>query len=92
MRSAVSKEFTQAPNTQLRERQEALDDFLRVAFDPDERPLFVSDDASLWSLVAGNEDEVKARCQAHYGVALGDREFGLTIPRLLDYLTARRSS
>jgi hypothetical protein len=56
----------------------------------DERPYFVSDEATLYDIFVGDEEELNDRCEAHYGVRLQASDFTIPLWRLLDELEARR--
>jgi hypothetical protein len=72
---------------QISRRHDQAMEFYRVALDADELPYFVSDEATLYDLYAGDENELIDKCQHHYGVELRREHFLLPVWELLDYLS-----
>lgn len=84
------RQFELASTAQMDQREAHAEELYAAAFDPDELPWFVSDEASLWDIYGGKENDLIHRCQEHYGVRLRREQFGLQFWRLLDYLQEQR--
>ncbi len=73
------------------QRRDQAAEFYQAALDPEERPWFVSDQASLNDIYLGAEDLLAHRCKQHYGAELRPDQFALPLRRLLDYLAENRT-
>lgn len=85
-----SEQFELAATLQMDRRQDKADEFYQAAFDAVDQPWFVSDIATLYDIVPGDEAEVVTRCHEHYGVQLRREHFSLPFWQLLDYLETNR--
>lgn len=81
-----------APNTEIsRVSTLAHEFFEQILYD--EEPLFVSDEATLWSIATASVDEVLERCRNYYGVTLSFEETQeLPLWKLLRVLDKRRKN
>lgn len=86
----MDKEFELAQSVEMERRSDFARTFFEAVMDPEDRPYFVSDEATLWAVVAGNEEDVIRRCEAHFGVKLSKSDFDIPIWRLLDAIKSRR--
>jgi len=84
-------DFNLAGAEEMNRRRRRAEEFLEVAFGPEERPYFVSDEATLHDIYVGDELEVIARCRRHYGVMLRSEQFALPVWKILDILESGRS-
>jgi hypothetical protein len=71
---------------ELSKRQTELSEFLERMFDEEDRPYFISDDACLYDIFAGVDDELSKRCLENYGRNLSQNDFRAPIWKLLDSL------
>lgn len=88
----MTKKFDLSPRDEMDRRHQEADRFFRALFDADERPIFVSDDATLDDVFVGDEERLSDRCEAHYGVRLRPSDFGIPLWQLLDHLESRMRS
>jgi hypothetical protein len=77
-------EFGESEKTEQREGE--LSEFLERMFDEEDRPYFVSDEACLYDIYAGDDAELSRRCERWYGKELTKSDFRLPVWRLLDSL------
>jgi len=82
--------FQFASTSRIDQREDQLAEFLSVAFLPEDRPLFVSDEASYYDVDAGDDEGVIERCAEHYNVVLTPADLSKPIWQLLDYLASKR--
>lgn len=75
-----------ADSTETLKRKAALDRLIDILFEPDLRPLFISDEASIFDVSGDTEDELVSKIQLHYGRTLQIDELRLPVWRLLDLL------
>jgi hypothetical protein len=87
--SMDEREFELASGREISKRRKQLQEFLEVVLDPDERPSFVSDEATVYDIYAGDEEEILRRCREHYGAEMRD-VLPLPVWKFLDVLTSRR--
>jgi hypothetical protein len=68
---------------------EVVEEFYsKVLFD--EEPLFVSDEATVWDIWSGDEEEILARCSNYYGVPVSREETRQPFWKFVTSLDARR--
>jgi hypothetical protein len=79
-----------APATETAKWSEEADEFCRVVLDPEEQPFFISDEASLWDIFAGDPTELIERVHAHYGVRPDLALFSIPLWQLLKFLSENR--
>ena len=58
----------------------------------DEQPLFVSDEATVWDIWSGDEQEILQRCSKFYGVSVSKEETRLPFWKFVLLLKRRRRS
>ncbi len=85
----MSQEYRLGEDDKMKGREKELAEFLDRMFDEDDRPYFVSDEACLHDIYAGDDAELSNRCQKWYGRALTQRDFQLRVWQLLDCLYAK---
>lgn len=83
-------EFTKSDSKEMDARRALASEFYRIVLDEDESPIYVSDEATLDDIFAGDEQDLIARCAAHYGIALSREDFQMPFWHLLDRLHAAR--
>jgi hypothetical protein len=86
----VFRDLEFAPDSEISKRRNLAVEFFKVALDPEEHPWFISDEASIYDIYAGDENDLVAKCKSYYGVDIRD-QLGVPLWKLLDYLTAYRS-
>lgn len=86
----MSDHYELSVTEELKRRRERAEEFFRTVLDPADRPYFVSDEATLHDVFVGEEADIIARCEAHYGVKLGKTDFVTPVWRLLDELERKR--
>ncbi|ADG66785.1 hypothetical protein Plim_0941 [Planctopirus limnophila DSM 3776] len=82
----MSQEFDFAEDDKLKERESQLSEFLDRMFDNEDRPYFVSDDACLYDIFSGRDEDFNDRLQKWYGKALTGDDFRRPVWQLLDSL------
>jgi hypothetical protein len=88
----MDKEYKLSGSEEMGRREGKAEEFFRALLEAEERPYFVSDEATLYDIFVGDEAELNDRCEAHYGVRLKESDFKIPLWRLLDELEARRRS
>ena len=78
--------FSFAASDEIDKRHVEFYEFIQRMFDEDERPFFVSDEACLYDIHAGDDNELSERCEKWYGRKLSSRDFLMPIWKLLDEL------
>jgi len=71
-------------------RRESAEEFFGTILEDDEHPLFVSDVACVYDIWIGEDRDLIAKCQLHYGVRLEEAHLRLPLWKLLDYLESHR--
>ncbi len=79
-------EYHLGETDELGKRKDQLNEFLERMFDEDEQPFFVSDDACLYDIHAGDDAEFNDRCKRLYGHELSPSDFRIPVWKLLDIL------
>lgn len=74
---------------ELAKRENELNEFLERMFDEEDRPYFVADDACLYDIHAGDNNELSERCEKWYGRKLTGDDYRLRLWQLLDALYHR---
>jgi hypothetical protein len=83
--------FEIADSAEMEKRREQAEVLFDCLLSQEERPQFVSDEASLYDVSSDGEAELGARCRRHYGVGLEPYHFQMPIWKLLDYLDKART-
>jgi hypothetical protein len=83
--------FRLARTEQISKRDVLVREFLKSVVAKDERPIFISDRATLLDIWGADEVEMIVRCERHYGVRLSEGELRLPFWQLLDLLDERRA-
>jgi hypothetical protein len=84
--------FEIADAVEIEKRAEQAQEFFNAILAPEEQPLLVTDEATLYSVSSDAEAELSARCREHYGVGLEPSDFHLPLWRLLDHLDEVRTA
>jgi len=71
---------------ELAKREKELNEFLVRMFDEEDRPYFVSDEACIYDIFAGDDEEFSSRCLERYGRTLSPADFRMPVWKLLDLL------
>ena len=79
-------EYSFGETDKLEKREKELGEFLERMFDEEDRPYFVADEACLYDIHAGDDDELSERCEKWYGRKLAEKDFRVPIWQLLDAL------
>ena len=72
-------------------RADVAEEFYTSVIDADERPFFVSDEATAFDICTLLEDELRGRIHAHYGVDLTAADLSVPLWELLDRLQGERT-
>ena len=80
------------PATKTAKWSQEADEFCHAALDPDEQPIFISDEASLWDIFAGDPPQLIERVYEQYGVRLTLDHCSIPLWELLKFLAENRSS
>ncbi len=82
--------YTLAPSVEMDKRHPEAQELWAVAFDPEEQPCFVSDEATLGGLSLEDETELRQKIEHHYGVSVNAEHLRVPVWQFLDYLSANR--
>ena len=74
----------------MNQRSAEAAEFYKWVIDPEERPLFVSDEASVFDLCTLTASDLVQRIGKHYGVSMSGDELRLPLWQLLDLLSERK--
>ena len=85
----MSERYGFGESDKVKDREKSLSEFLDRMFDPEDRPYFIADEATLYDIYAGDDEELSQRCKKWYGRELERRDFLLPIWQLLDSLYCR---
>ena len=66
-------------------------EFFQALLEAEEQPYFVSDEATLYDIFAGDKTQLIDRCKSHYGATLENSNFTIPLWHLLDEIEARRA-
>ncbi len=66
-------------------------EFYESIFNKDEIPYFVTDEATLYDIFAGDDDELIEAVRKHYGVSLNIEHFKIKFWILLEFLEKNRT-
>ena len=80
----MSQEYQFADDDELKKRQRQLSEFLDRMFDEEDRPYFVSDEACLYDIYSGADEDFSTRFEKWYGIRLTTSDFRLNVWKLLD--------
>lgn len=84
----MSKEYRFAEDHETMKRRAALDRLVDVLVDPDSRPWFTSDQATVFEISYEMPDEIIAKIKRAYGVVLTREQLEMPVWKLLDFLNA----
>ncbi|BAC88151.1 hypothetical protein [Gloeobacter violaceus] len=76
---------------EMSKRAEQAQEFFTALFEPDERPFFVSDSATIHDIYMDDLGIVFEKCLKYYGIRLSEHMFSKPIWQVLDFLEANRS-
>lgn len=88
----MDRDYKLFGSEEMDRRREKAEELYQVLLEADGQPYFVSDEATLYDIFVGDEEDLNDRCEAHYGVRLRKSDFKIPLWRLLDQLEARRCS
>jgi hypothetical protein len=78
--------FQLSGNNEIHRRAKFVQDFLEKIIHLEERPLFVSDDATVFDICSDDEHSLIARIADKYGVRLSTQQLQLKVWQLVDLL------
>jgi len=87
----MNKQFTIFDSMQMNKRQLKAEEFYNAIFDPDEIPLVVTDEASLYDIYLGDELELIEKVKKKYGVTINEKHFNMPFWQLIDILEKNNS-
>ena len=79
--------FQLGENNEIHKRAKLVQDFLEKIIHPEERPLFVSDDATVFDICSDDEHSLITKVADKYGVRLSNQQLQLKIWQLVDLLS-----
>ena len=82
--------WTIADSTEMDKRKTIANDFYNKILDPEEHPIYFSDEASFYALYFGDLNEAKDLILKYYGFRATDKEFSMPLWQFLDILYAER--
>jgi hypothetical protein len=71
---------------EILKRKKAMDHFVGTFFEPELRPIFVSDEATIFDVTGDPADEIIEKIDKHYGVHLTVDQLRMPLWKLLDFL------
>lgn len=80
----MNQEYQFANDDELKRRQRQLSEFFDRMFDKEDRPYFVSDEACLYDIYSGVDEDFSNRFKKWYGRKLTPSDFRMCIWKLLD--------
>jgi len=78
------KRYEMSDSVEMERRTAAAKRFFGAVMDSEEQPYFVSDEACLYDVYAGDDAELIERCHASFGYRLNGDDFRKPVWRLLD--------
>jgi hypothetical protein len=75
-----------ADSAKIFDRKTALERFVDKMFEPDLRPWFVSDEATIFDISGDSTEEIVKQIKVHYGVLLTQDQLRMPVWKLLDLL------
>ena len=82
----MSQEYVLGDSDRMKEREREFAQFIDRMFDEEDRPYFISDEACLYDIYAGDEVELSHRCEKWYGKKLTQSDLQSPVWKLLDAL------
>lgn len=86
MRSRGDESFRIGDSSHVRAMQDAIDEFLDHVVPNDERPMVVTDDASVFDVTTLDPEEIIARCVNFYGRGPSIEQLSLPLWKLVALL------
>ena len=86
----MSVKYYLADAKEIDKRQLLAKEFYENILDPHEIPYMVTDDASLYDIFVGDEQELIKKIKENYGVKIDITFFKISFWKLLDYLEANK--
>lgn len=80
----MNQEFHLGESDKVKIRERYINEFLDRMFDNDDRPYFISNDACLYDIHAGDDVEFSQRFEKWYGKKLTQGDFRLPVWQLID--------
>jgi hypothetical protein len=84
--------FRLGANSELSRRLSQFREFIAIVLHSAEVPLFVADDATIHDIYLGDEQELVARCERHYGVRFRQEWLLRPLWQVLDELEETRTA
>ncbi len=82
----MSQDYLLGESDKMKEREREFAEFIDRMFDEEDRPYFISDEACLYDIYAGDEVELSQRCEKWYGKKLTQSDLRSPVWKLLDAL------
>ena len=92
MRSAGDESFRVGDDSHVRAMHEAIEEFLDHVVPDDERPMVVTDDASVLDVTTLDPEEITARCVNFYGRGPSIEQLSLPLWKLVALLRPSRTN
>jgi hypothetical protein len=86
----AEKFYKFSSSDQMDRRADLANEFYDIVFDFEDRPWFVSDEATLYDIYSDDETIVTEKCKKYYGVELQEEHLRSPLWKLLDFLAANR--
>ncbi len=82
----MNSKYYIAQTVKIDSRKKLAEEFYIKILDPEEVPYLVTDDASLYDIYAGDENELIEKIKKEYGIILTKKHFRIAFWQLLDFL------
>jgi len=86
----MNKKYFVADGIEMEKRKVVAEEFYHTILDPDEIPLIVTDEATLYDIYIGDELELIQKVKQKYEVSIAIKHFKIPFWKLLDLLTKHR--
>ena len=84
----MTKSITYFASTKVDKRKNNLKDFLNAIIDPEEQPVFVSNEASVYDITLEGESEILDKIRNKYKISITPEGLSQPLWKLIDYLYA----
>lgn len=87
----MTNKYYLADSKEMDERKKLAEEFYNSILDPEEIPFLITDQASLFDIYAGDNNELIQKVKDKYGVILNISDFSMPFYQLLDFLDKKRT-
>lgn len=87
----MSDKYFLADSIQMGKREALAIEFYNSVLDADEIPFIVTDEASLYDIYIGDEQEIIQKIKEKYGITIDVKYLRISFWKLLDYIEKNRT-